>query len=679
MRITNKIMQRNNLSNINTNKIYQDKLSTQMSTEKKINRPSDDPVVAIRALRLRTNVTEITQYYSKNIPDAESWLEVTEDALTNLSGVITKMIEQCTKGSNGTSKTTLKTTDRQIILEQLQKLGEEVYSTGDADYAGRYVFTGYRTDTPLSFSKAQDIRYEITEQLDSSALDVVSYVNTGRLLEINSSNYGTITNAEGNPITEADISYVDVHRIRLAYDNCSDYTAAYDEVTRQQNALKDTLKLYEPYFTKEVVGDFDMSLLDSDNLSPEDLEKISEAIQKVMDKKGIRSAADTNAAEGIAAFSDSTSGGGVIGIVPDLDEEENQNFLKNWITDYEKTQETMAGLASPVIQFTDADGKTNIWTGFAGNISGLSAQADDTVTETGVITLKHSYDKEPSPYEYAAENPDAIVYVPETGELLFGENRYAKLIATRDSEATSDVNEAEIRVTYQKTSWTKGDLRPEHYFYCKAEKQDISGNVVKDSSGNPVELTYNADYLTVGHERQVIEYDIGYNQTIQVNSTADECFKHGVGREVDDITNCMKNVMELEGVKADLETALKNVGENDQQMKTLLQNQLGAVEKALTYAQDKEQKAFEKGITSFQKYLNDANMSITSCGSRSSKLELVKNRTQNQKTTFETLKSENEDIDITEVIIALTAAELTYNASLMATGKVAQTTLLNYI
>ena len=77
MRITNRIMQRNNLSNINTNKTYQDRLSTQMSSQKKINRPSDDPVVAIRALRLRSNVTEISQYYSKNIPDAESWLKVT--------------------------------------------------------------------------------------------------------------------------------------------------------------------------------------------------------------------------------------------------------------------------------------------------------------------------------------------------------------------------------------------------------------------------------------------------------------------------------------------------------------------------------------------------------------------------------------------------------------------------
>ena len=52
---------------------------------------------------------------------------------------------------------------------------------------------------------------------------------------------------------------------------------------------------------------------------------------------------------------------------------------------------------------------------------------------------------------------------------------------------------------------------------------------------------------------------------------------------------------------------------------------------------------------------------------------------KNQKTTFETLKSENEDIDITEVVIQLTSAELTYEAALMATGKVVQTSLLNFI
>ncbi len=105
MRITNKIMQNNNLANINTNKLLQDRLSTQMSTEKKINRPSDDPVVAIRALRLRSNVTEITQYYSKNIPDAESWLSVTEESLKTLSDIVTSMRTQCVNGAKDYLKT----------------------------------------------------------------------------------------------------------------------------------------------------------------------------------------------------------------------------------------------------------------------------------------------------------------------------------------------------------------------------------------------------------------------------------------------------------------------------------------------------------------------------------------------------------------------------------------------
>ena len=62
MRITNKIMQNNSLYNINNNKILQDKLSTQMSTQKAITRPADDPVGAVLALRRRSSVSELTQY-----------------------------------------------------------------------------------------------------------------------------------------------------------------------------------------------------------------------------------------------------------------------------------------------------------------------------------------------------------------------------------------------------------------------------------------------------------------------------------------------------------------------------------------------------------------------------------------------------------------------------------------
>ena len=533
MRITNKIMQRNNLSNINTNKVYQDKLSTQMSTQKKINRPSDDPVVAIRALRLRSNVTEITQYYSKNIPDAESWLSVTEDALKNLTQIMTNMISQCTKGSNGA----LKTEDRQIILEQMKALGEEVYSTGDADYAGRYVFTGYRTDTSLSFEKEQTLNYKITEQLDSSAIDSVVKVhvengNGKSLFDLNSANFQDADML----INEEDIASVEVHRIRLSYDSCSDYSQT---------------------------------------------------------------------------------------------------------------------VSSPSISYIDENGVEQTWTGLID---------DNDPAAGGDIRLIHSYD---NPYVAAANDADAVIYVPETGEILLGENRYKTLMGTSDDDTTVK-NEAEIRVTYEKNSWQKGDLRPEHYFYCEA------------APGTNDAIVYNSSYLTDNAERQEIEYDVGFNQTIRVNSTADQCFQHGIGREVDDLVNAMQDVQDLETVKSNIEKMLKSAEEGSTTAETL-QTQLDAVEKALTYAKDKEQKMFEKGITSFQGYLDDASFCITECGTRSSKLSLIKNRMQNQKTTFETLKSENEDIDITEVAIQLSSAELTYQAALMATGKVSQTTLLNYI
>lgn len=567
MRITNKIMQKNNLSNINTNKIYQDKLSTQMSTQKKINRPSDDPVVAIRALRLRSSVTEVTQYYSKNIPDAESWLSVTEGALKTLSDIVTRMITLCNKGANGTWTTE----DRQITLDELKALGEQVYATGDADYAGRYVFTGYRTDTSLSFQAEETKPYEITEQLKNGVIDSVTKVNTGKLPDLNTANF---KDPDMNDIIEDDISAVEVHRIRLAYD----------DLTAGGNV------------------------------------KISFPVKKQA----------TNA-DGSLKFDNDDAGNPTIPV-------------------YEK----------------DADGKIvyemKTWSGAAGDIETMHSYDKTEVTRADGTMVKLDA------YNYVAEkgNEDKIVFVPETGELLLGENRYKELMELKDDETTL-ADESQMQVTYEKNHWQKGDLRPEHYFYCISNPEAADKRIV-----------YNESYLSVDAERQDIEYDVGYNQTIRVNSTADQCFKHGIGREVDDLVSAIQDVLDLESLYTSMNKMLDGMSDGAEGKDTL-QKQVDAVKKALTLAKDKEQKLLEGGISAFQGHLDDTTLCLTECGTRSSKLELIKNRSQNQKTTFETLKSENEDIDITEVAIQLTSAELTYEAALMATGKVSQTTLLNYI
>ena len=132
IRITNNIILHNTSININGNKGNVDTLNNQMTSQKKIQRPSDAPVTAIRALRLRSTLSEIDQYYEKNIPDAESWLDVTETAITSMQEVIKTIRTQCEYGAQDS----LTTDNRKTILTQLEKLRDKVYAEGNADYAG---------------------------------------------------------------------------------------------------------------------------------------------------------------------------------------------------------------------------------------------------------------------------------------------------------------------------------------------------------------------------------------------------------------------------------------------------------------------------------------------------------------------------------------------------------------
>ena len=91
------------------------------------------------------------------------------------------------------------------------------------------------------------------------------------------------------------------------------------------------------------------------------------------------------------------------------------------------------------------------------------------------------------------------------------------------------------------------------------------------------------------------------------------------------------------------------------------------------------QKDFESGISRTQGYLDRTNTALTTVGNRSARVELVANRLSSQQTSFQTLSSDNEDADLTEVAVRLSSVQLSYEAALMATGKIAQTSLLNYL
>ncbi len=511
MRITNKVMQNNVLSNINKNKMLQDSLNTQLSTGKKIQKPSEDPVVAIRALRLRTDLSQIQQFYKKNIPDAQSWLQLTETAISTTVSVVKSMITECERGASDS----LETTDREKIIDSLRALRDEAYKTGDADYAGRYIFTGYRTDTALTFAKPTEKEYQITEAFEFSDLDEMTSVNTANLYDITEANY------DGVSLVEQDIDTSTYYRFRLAYDG----------------------------------------------------------LDKMIPKK-------------------------------------------------------------------DLDGNNLT--------AAITVRAEDGGTPTEYTYQPVLENDAATAYRNAANNPKACYLIPSTGELVMGKDVYNDL----NKEGVS------YNITYNKSDWAATDLRPEHYFYCESHNdQDLN-------------VKYNPTYLTGNASPdQKIDYQVGFDQYVQVNTYACDVYKHDISRDVDEIIDLAENVSKVEEMVKRLETMQKDPAKNQDKIEL----ELAATKKAQTYMNDQLQKRFSKYITNSQGYLDDIDEALTIVGNRSKRISLAENRLSDQETSFMTLQSNNEDADATEVAVKLSSAEVSYEAALMATGKMIQNTLLNYL
>ncbi len=242
MRITNNMILNTTTSNMNSNKLNVNKLNNQMSSQKKIQKPSEDPVIAIRALRLRTSLAQVNQYYEKNIPDANSWLDSTETALSNMQKLLTDLRTQCVNGATDT----LTAEDRNIILTNLQALQEQVYSEGNADYAGRTVFTGFRTNSKLTFDDEEEAAaasYDITEVVSADKISSYTYLTDGVTVPSTATEIADTTTL-GSSYTNS-FTY---DRIRLAYDEIdTDPTVTFSDTTIAADSytVYDTLSDWE--------------------------------------------------------------------------------------------------------------------------------------------------------------------------------------------------------------------------------------------------------------------------------------------------------------------------------------------------------------------------------------------------------------------------------------------------
>lgn len=165
MRITNNMLINNMMLSLSNNLTRTAKYQEQLATGKKISLPSDDPIVASKSLKLRTDVAEIQQY-KRNTDDATNWMEITESTMNQITEVVQRMREITVQAANGTNTTE----DMEKIKEEAAQLRDQLINLGNATYAGRYIFSGYKTDKPLlnkdgtfniDVANSEQIKFEI--------------------------------------------------------------------------------------------------------------------------------------------------------------------------------------------------------------------------------------------------------------------------------------------------------------------------------------------------------------------------------------------------------------------------------------------------------------------------------------------------------------------------------------
>jgi flagellar hook-associated protein 3 FlgL len=173
MRVTTGMTQRHVLSDLRR---VQERLASaqgQVSGGKRIEKPSDDPLGAERAMRLNAQLDSTTAYRS-SVDESRSWLDATDTALSSVGDIVQRVRELTLKAANGSTTPA----GRQSIKLEVDQLTEQAKSTLNSAYDGRHLFSGTATDT-APYSAATGDAY----QGDSGA--VVRQIGPGVSVQVN--------------------------------------------------------------------------------------------------------------------------------------------------------------------------------------------------------------------------------------------------------------------------------------------------------------------------------------------------------------------------------------------------------------------------------------------------------------------------------------------------------------
>lgn len=169
----------------------------QVSTGKRVNVPSDDPVAAARVAHLDASLSRLDQYQSNTVL-ARNQLGLEEESLQDVLANLQSIRELALQANNSTTSDA----DRRIIAGEIRQYRESLLALANTtDAEGSYLFSGYaQTATPFSIGTGGTVVYNGDQGQRSVQ------ISDGRFVAVNDSGAEVFQRIpEGNGTFVADV------------------------------------------------------------------------------------------------------------------------------------------------------------------------------------------------------------------------------------------------------------------------------------------------------------------------------------------------------------------------------------------------------------------------------------------------------------------------------------------
>jgi flagellar hook-associated protein 3 FlgL len=227
LRVTPGMMHLQLSRNLNRNLTQMDGLQNQLTTGRKINKPSDDPVGITYSLRYRTELASNEQY-QKNVDSALSWLDFNDTVLDQAGQVLQRVKELTVQGSTGTNPQVA----LDNIKDEISQLKGQMLDISNSKINGKYIFNGQMFD---KIPYDQSVAGFDAKAVSTDAGDVTYAVGVGVALPVN------VTGSEvfGDP-AEADNIFKVFDNIITALGS-GDYNGVKNQLTNVESRMDKVL------------------------------------------------------------------------------------------------------------------------------------------------------------------------------------------------------------------------------------------------------------------------------------------------------------------------------------------------------------------------------------------------------------------------------------------------------